>query len=248
MPALRTTALAFATLIATQACSKESQTDKPVETKTAEGQLSASISGDSADKRGVALVRVVNASSTSKDLQVRADDMRMFPAVAFKKVSPYTSIDQTWAAFQVGDSSASSYTPLSTNRELLTDGHRYTLVVLRSEDGTKYETKVIKDVIENESGKARLRVINAAPGAGEIQVYERSGEKLFGDVDYGDDDGFKSIAPWTGMLDIKSKDSKTTLFSTPAMTLEAGKSYTVVVTRSAKGKVDAFWFEDSQVP
>ena len=248
MPAFRTTALAFATIIATQACAKESQTDKPVETKTADGQLSASISGDSADKRGVALVRVVNASSTAKDLQVRADDQRMFPAVKFKQVSAYTPIDQTWATFQVGDSSGSAYAPLSTNRELLTDGHRYTVVVLRSEDGTKYETKVLKDVIENESGKARLRVVHAAPGAGEIQVYERNGEKIFGDVDYGDEDGFKSLPPWTGMLDIKSKDNKTTLFTTPAMTLEAGKSYTVVITRSAKGKLDGFWFEDSQVP
>jgi len=248
MPAFRTTALAFAALIATQACAKESQTDKPVETKTADGQLSASISGDSADKRGVALVRVVNASSTSKDLQVRADDQRMFPAVKFKQVSPYTSIDQTWATFQVGDSSTSAFAPLNTNREILTDGHRYTLIVLRSEDGTAYETKVIKDAIENEVGKARLRVINAAPGVGEVQVYQRSGEKVFGDVDYGDDDGFKSLAPWTGMLDIKSKDDKTTLYSTKAMTLEAGKSYTVVLTRSANGKVEAFWFEDQQMP
>ena len=171
----------------------------------------------------------------------------MFPAVKFKDVSTYTPIDQTWATFQVGDSSTSAYAPLSTNREILTDGHRYTLVVLRSEDGSKYETKVFKDAIENEAGKARLRVIHAAPGAGEIEVSARSGEKLFGDVDYGDEDGFKSIAPWTGMLDIKSKDGKTTLFSTPAITLAAGKSYTVVVTRSAKGKLEAFWFEDSQV-
>jgi hypothetical protein len=247
MPAFRTTALAFATIIATQACAKESQTDQPVETRTADGQLSASISGDSADKRGVALVRVLNAAPTSKDLQVRADDQRMFPAVKFKGVSAYTPIDQTWATFQVGDSSTSAYAPLSTNREILTDGHRYTIVVLRSEDGSKYETKVIKDAIENEAGKARVRVIHAAPGAGEVQVSARNGETLFSDVDYGDEDGFKSIAPWTGMLDIKSKDGKTTLFSTPSMTLDAGKSYTVVVTRSDKGKLEAFWIEDSQV-
>jgi hypothetical protein len=247
MPAFRTTALAIAAMIATQACAKESQTDKAVETKTADGQLSASISGDSADKRGVALVRVVNAAATSKDMQVRADDQRMFPAVKFKEVSIYTPIDQAWATFQVGDSSTSAYAPLNTNRELLTDGHRYTIVVLRSEDGSTYETKVFKDVIENEAGKARLRVIHAAPGAGEIEVSARSGEKLFSDVDYGDEDGFKSIAPWTGVIDVKSKDGKTTLFSTKAMTLDAGKSYTMVVTRTAKGKLEAFWFEDQQV-
>jgi len=247
MSAFRNTALAVVTVLATQACAKESQTDRAVETKTADGQLSASISGDSADKRDVALIRVVNAVPASKDLQVRADDQRVLPAVGFQKVSSYTSIDQTWAKFQVGDASGSAFVPLNTNREMLTDGHRYTIVLLRNEDGSGYETRVIKDAIENEVGKARLRVIHAAPGAGEVQVRARSGEALFDGVDYGDDDGFKSIAPWTGILDIKTNDGKTVLLSTPAMTLDAGKSYTVVITRTDKGKLGAFWFEDSQV-
>src|SRR6188768_75596 len=159
MPAFRTSALAIAALVVTQACAKESQTDSAVETKTANGQLSASISGDSADKRGVALVRVVNAVPASKDMQVRADDQRVLPTVKFQQVSSYVPIDQTWATFKVGDAGGMEFVPLSTNREMLTDGHRYTIVVIRNEDGSSYETRVIKDAIETESGKARVRVI-----------------------------------------------------------------------------------------
>ncbi len=247
MPAFRTTALALAALFTTQACAKDSQTDKSVETKTADGQLSASISGDSADKRGVALVRVVNAVPTTADLHIRADEQRMLPMVKFQKVSDYTAIDQSWAKFEIGDASGSVFLPLNTNRELLTDGHRYTIVVLSNEDGSGYETRVIKDAIESEAGKSRLRIIHAAPGAGEIQVRARSGETLFDGVDYGDDDGFKSIAPFTGIIDVRTNDGKTVLLSTPAMTMDAGKSYSVVITRSAKGKLGAFWFEDTQV-
>ena len=247
MTAFRTTALALAAMIAAQACAKESQTDKPVETRSADGQLSASMSGDSADKRGVALVRIVNAVPASMDLQVRADEQRTLPMVRFQQVSGYTPIDQSWATFQVGDGAGTPFMPLTTNREMLTDGHRYTIVVLRSKDGSTYETRVIKDAIENEAGKARIRVIHAAPGAGEIQLRARSGETLFDGVDYGDDDGFKSIAPWTGIIDVRSNDGKTVLLSTPSKALDAGKSYTVIITRTEKGKLDAFWIEDTQV-
>jgi hypothetical protein len=92
-----------------------------------------------------------------------------------------------------------------------------------------------------------MRVIHAAPGAGEVQIRPRTGEAIFEGVDYGDDDGFKSIDPWTGILDVRSNDGKTVLLSTKSMTLDAGKSYTVVITRTDKGKLDAFWFEDTQV-
>lgn len=247
MSAIRRTAGILATLIVIQACAKESQTDRAVETSTAEGQLGSSISGDSADDRGVALVRVVNAVPASSDLQVKADDQRLLPMVGFQQVSGYTPIDQSWATFQVGDAGGAAFAPLSTNREMLTDGHRYTLVILRSEDGSTYETRVIKDAIETEVDKARLRVIHAAPGAGEVQIRAKTGETLFDGLDYGDDDGFKSLAPWSGRLEVRSDDGKNLLLSTPEMKLDAGKSYTVVLSRTSEGKLSTFWFEDVQV-
>jgi len=247
MLSLRTTAVAVATLLVTQACAKDSQTEKSVETTTSDGQISASMSGDSADKRGVALVRVVNAVPDSKELQIRADDQRMLPMVGFQKVSGYTPIDATWATFQIGGASSAAFLPLNTNREMLTDGHRYTIVVLRSEDGSTYDTRVMKDAIETEAGKARLRVVHAAPGAGEVQIRAKGGETLFEGLDYGDDDGFKSLDPWSGMLEVRSNDGKTLLLSTPKLMLDAGKSYTVVVSRTTAGKLEAFWFEDAQI-
>ena len=43
------------------AACRDAQTEKDVTTRTANGEAATSMSGDSADKRGMALVRVVNA-------------------------------------------------------------------------------------------------------------------------------------------------------------------------------------------
>ena len=139
-----------------QACSKDAQNDKAVETRTANGQMSTSMSGDSADKRGTALVRVVNAVASSAGLHVRSDETHMLPDVAFQQVSAYQPVDQTWATFQVGDGATPAFVPLSTNRELLTDGHRYSMIILRSEDGTGYQTRVLRDVVTSEAGKGSV--------------------------------------------------------------------------------------------
>jgi hypothetical protein len=248
---MRTTTIVGTALVAalawTQACSKDAQTDKAVETKMENGEMTASISGDSADKNGVALVRIVNAVPNSKELMIRADESRMLPMVAFQQVSAYQPIDKTWANFQVGDGSGATFVPLSSNREMLTDGHRYTVVVIRGEDGQAYETRVLRDVIENEPGKARVRVIHAAPGAGEVDLKAKTGEILFRGVDFSDDEGFKSVTPMTGALEVRANDGKTLVLTTPTVTLDAGKSYTVILSRTAAGKLDAFWFEDAQV-
>lgn len=239
-------ALALFTVVSLAACRDTAQTDAVVDTNTAAGTLPPSMSADSAASRDVALVRVVNAVPASPTLRVRADDQRMMPAVGFQKVSDYVTIDRTWTTFEAGDSASTAFVPLTTDNTLLIDGRRYTLVVLRAENGTGYETRVLTDAIQNVAGRTRLRVVHAAPGAGEIQLRTRGGETLFKSVKYGADEDFSEFAPMSGILDIRTGDGRSVLYSTAPLMLDAGKSYTLVVTRSAAGALGAFWFEDMQ--
>ena len=63
------------------ACKGDSDTDKSsVKTTTGDGSL-ASASADAADKRGVSLVRMINALPTAKDASVSADDRAMFSGI-----------------------------------------------------------------------------------------------------------------------------------------------------------------------
>lgn len=229
------------------ACNRDSQTEGEVTTRTGAGEVGTSISGDSAAKRGQALVRIVNAAPTTQGLVVRSDESHSLPSVDYKKVTPYQAIDQNWATFQVNSAPGGSYVPLETNRELLTDGLRYTMVIMRGKDSTGLDTRIVRDDISSDMTRAHLRVIHAASGIDEVNVIARAGETLFDGVTYTSDVGFKDVTPWSGTIEFRTKEGNRMLKSVRNVKLEAGKSYTFVLTRDAKGKVDAFSFEDAQV-
>jgi len=241
----RTLIFVAAAVIATQACGREAGDDRAVETRTNDGTLANVMSADSASERGVALVRVVNAVPMSRELMIRADETHVLPSVKFQGASAYQPIDQTWATFQVGDTVGGTFVPLNTNRELLTNGDRYSLIVLKNQDGTKFETLIVRDQLVQEPGKAAIRIVHAAPGVREVIVRPRGGDDLVNGLDYGEEHAYKMIDPWSGMLEVRADNRNETLLTTPKLNFEAGKAYTLVLSRTAQGKVDLFWFADS---
>jgi hypothetical protein len=204
------------------------------------------MSGDSADKRGVALVRVVNAVPNAARLVVRADRDHQLKAAEFEHVTDYQPIDRNWVTFEVGTGTDTVFRPLATNREMLTDGFRYTIVVMR--DSAKgFETRVLRDEISADSTRAFLRVIHAARGTDEVNVVRRGGDTLMDGVNFASEAGYKAMEPWTGTLEFRTESGNKLLHSIPNLSLQAGRSYTIVLTRTAAGKVESFRFDDSQV-
>ena len=238
-----TSAIAVAALFT--AC-RDAQTDKEVTTRTSTGDAAVSISGDSADKRGVALVRVVNAVPGQAHLVVRADRDHQLTGAEYKKVTEYQPIDRNWVTFEIGTTGDSAFTPLATNREMLTDGHRYTIVVMR-DSAKNYETRVLRDEISDDTTAARIRVVHAARGVDEVNVVQRGAETLIDGVNFASEGGYKAVNPWTGTLEIRAETGNRLLLSIPNVALQAGRSYTIVLTRNAAGKLESFRFDDSQV-
>ena len=227
---------------------RDAQTEEEVATKTSTGEVGTSMSGDSADKRGVALVRVVNAAPVNKALIVRADPQHTLTEAGFKEVTNYQPIDKNWVTFEVGTTGDSAFEPLATNREMLTDGHRYTIVVMRDSGQKGYETRVLRDEISDDTSQAFLRVIHAARGVGEINVVQRGVEgTLLDGVNFTMEGGYRAVKPWTGTLEIRTEDGNRVVHSIPAMKLEAGRSYTIVLTRGAGGRVESIRFDDTPV-
>jgi len=226
---------------------RDAQTEKDVMTRTSTGEADVSMSGDSADKRGMALVRVVNTVPTTKRLVVRADPDHKLTAAEYRKVTEYQPIDRNWVTFEVSTSGDSVFEPLATNREMLTDGHRYTIVVMR--DSAKgYETRVLRDEISDDTTRAFLRVIHAARGIDEVNVVQRGVENtLMEGVNFTTEAGYKPVEPWTGTLEIRSESGNRLLHSIPNLNLQAGRSYTIVLTRNAAGRLESFRFDDSQL-
>lgn len=230
------------------ACSKDAQTEDAVETSMADGTVATSMSGDAADERGIALVRVVNAVPDMQRLMIRGDNMMELPAVDYKTVSPYQNIDQNWTRFEVSGAPGGVYAPIETNREMLSDGHRYTMLVMREEDGAELKTRILRDEISSDATKAHVRVIHAARGTDEINVVASGGETLFNGINYASEAGYKDVAPWKGTLEFRTEDGNRRLLALPNIDLQAGTSYTIVLARKNAGAIEAFWFADTPVP
>jgi hypothetical protein len=245
MDKLRVLASALFAAAAFAAC-REAQTEKDVTTRSSTGDAAVSMSGDSADKRGVALVRVLNAVPGQNRLVVRADRDHQLTAAEYKTVTEYQPIDRNWVTFEIGTSGDSVFEPLATNREMLTDGHRYTIVVMR--DSAKgYETRVLRDEISDDSTMAQVRVIHVARGIDEVNLVLRGADTIVDGVNYTMEAGYKAVKPWNGTLEIRAESGNRLLHSIPDVALQGGRSYTIVLTRNAAGKLESFRFDDSQV-
>jgi len=246
MKAIRTPVVLLGALFVA-ACGGDAQTEGDVTTEMADGTVATSMSGDAADNSDVALVRVVNAAPDVSQLTIRGDNMQLLPAVNFQNVSDYQSIDNNWNRFEISGANDGTYSPLDINRELLINGYRYTMVVLREEDGGELRTRILRDDISSDNSKAHVRVIHAARGTEQVNVVAQGGETLLG-VNYGDDKGFEDVAPWSGTLELRSEDGNRELLALPNINLEAGVSYTIVLTRKQSSGIEAFWFSDRQAP
>jgi len=229
------------------AACRDAQTEKDVTTRTANGEAATSMSGDSADKRGMALVRVVNAVPTQNTLIVRAGPNLQLTAAEFKKVTDYQPIDRNWVTFEISASADSGFTPLATNREMLTDGHRYTIVII-PDSANKFETRILRDEISDDTTKAQLRVVHAARGIGEINIVQRGNKDAIMDgVNFATEAGYRAVDPWRGTLEMRLEDGNRLVHNIPNLALEKGHSYTIVLTRNAAGRLESIRFDDSQV-
>jgi hypothetical protein len=192
-----------------------------------------------------ALVRVINASPTSSTLEVRADSARRLPVVRYKTVGEYQAIDDNWIKFEISGKARGTWRPLDTNRELLIDGRRYSLVVMDTKEGTEYETRVLRDDVTPDAGRAQVRVIHAAQGLGEIDITADGGSTLFGGVNHSSEAGFKAVDVWTGALQIRGENDDRVLHTINGVRFDMGRAYTIIVTRNAKGAIDHFLFEEA---
>ena len=222
--------LIAATVVVTGACQKDSS---PIKT-TSTGETNVSSPSDSLAARGHSLVRVVNAVTNGGDVTVQISDQPLFRDVKPGSVTDYREITNNLADFSVRAAGTADGFMIAEKERLLLDGNRYT-VFLISEDMSKRSLRVVRDDVIPDSGKARIRVVHAAPGAPELDVsISGTTEKLFSGVNFKGEAGYKDITPGSVTLELRAKDANKVLLRLPAMTLERGTATTLVITGAAK--------------
>ena len=237
-PTLRYSSIITA-VVALAACG-QAKTDKPVESTTAAG-TTMSPSGVAAAADGKSLVRFVNTLQAPKSLDMKVNDRVLFDNIASKTVTPYAEVQTNSPTFTVRLAGKDS--SLAENKEAVADGKRYTAVALPKADG-KSELRVWRDDLMPDSGKARIRVIHAAPGLDDITITV-VGQKdpLFKGINYASEAGFKDIAPADVMLVISRSAKGSIPIKLKSMHLVAGHAYSIVLI-TKKGDLDTITFED----
>jgi hypothetical protein len=222
------------------------KTKDAVVSSTREGKTTSE-SGDSAAKRGKSLVRFVNGVP-DQALDLTTEDRATFVNVGFKDVTPYTEIGDNLVKFRVRANDGDSV--LATNTETMLDGHRYTVIAMQKEDG-KLDVKVVRDDVLPEPGKARIRVIQAAPGLSDVDV-ALSGQTdlVFDNVKYGSEAGFKDVTPATATLEFRLGDPPhvTVPLRLKTLILKADRAYTLVIVGAKPTEIQAISFNDAVRP
>jgi hypothetical protein len=227
--------LMIMTLLLAAACSSEPKQTQPVTTRTDSGTSTAPPAKE-AEQRDNALVRVINAVPGNVSLDIFADDQKVFESVAFKNVTPYKELSDDRHSFRVRHAGQDAAQPLAENSEGLSGGKHYTIVVM-PDTNNKATLYVVNDNITTPpAGKAQVRVIQASPDAGEVDVVDKqANKKLFAGVNFKKETSYMDIDPMKTTLEIREEGQDKAIATLPNADFEKGKFYTIVVTGLAKG-------------
>lgn len=221
------------------------KTEEPV-VSTAGGKTEVSEAGTSVARRGKSLVRLVNAMPGDRTIDLSGDDRTVFFDVGYKTVTPYTEIGDNVVQFRLRPGGTDSV--WADNTETLINGNRYTIVVLPTKEGGA-RIVVLTDEVVTDTGKARLRVVNAAAPDGDLDVgIEGRTEPVFDDLAYGAAAGFKNVDPAGAVIVVRQNQPPMTALKMPRLRLEAGKSYTIVVLGDRAGALQAITVTDALRP
>lgn len=132
------------------------------------------------EDRSKAQLRLVNASSGYASLDLVVDDDRLQTGVAYGETTGYVEVDPDNSDTEVTREGSS--TALASTMPAVSESNRYTLVAYGGEGSLK--TVLLDDnADEPDSGKVRIRVLNAAPDAGSLDVYLTSADAALADAE-----------------------------------------------------------------
>ena len=217
----------------------------PIKTTSA-GGAEVSPAADSVGSRGHSLVRVVNATSGGKTITVQLGDRTLFNELAAGTVSDYSEVATNLAMFSVLSAAAPGATMLSQADRILVDGNRYTVFVI-TKDVAQQELRVVRDDVIPDSGKARIRLIHAAPGGPEFDVQSPGTvDRLFRGVKFLAEAGPTDLNPAASIaLELRAAGESRILLKLPSVELRRSTTTTFVVTGT--DKLVGFYFVDAMM-
>jgi hypothetical protein len=207
-------------------CNREPKQTAPVQTE-AGGTMAAAPPAQAAEQRHTALVRVLYAIPGGAVADVFAGDEVAFNQLGYRSLTPYRELPAERITFRVRPAGKDRQDPLAEEGESLAKGKHYTVVILPGLKDKPAALKVLSDdIVPPSEGKAKIRVVNASPDAGDVAVFVggRSAPLVKGvSVETASD--YAETEPLQGTLEVHH--DKKMLVDAPNTTLEPGALYTV---------------------
>jgi uncharacterized protein (DUF2141 family) len=221
-------------------CSNKTAQTSPVESSGAgKGTAPASTTAKQAD---VALVRFINGTTSDKDLAF--GDTTPFPGVGDRDVTAYKQLPAERHDFKLY-AKDNKNSVLATNSEGLSAGKHYTILAVNEKDGKVTLDPISDDLVPPDPGKAKVRVINLAPGMENVDLYaEGNKSPLISGAGLDHPTSYKDVDPTEAALAVRHGMSKKNAAIVKDFKIEAGKLYTVLVFQDKNGKLKVKTVED----
>lgn len=186
-----------------------------------------------AGSSGAATVRFVNATASALDLAVNGavstTNANITPGGG---VACFTIDDPTVPGLSVRQAGAT--TDLGGFTPLFTSGGSFTVVAFPGASGT-VQFITVPDVAVIVSGRSALRVLNASSGLGTVDVYATTPSATLATanvtgVGFGNTSGTFDVPAGAVQVRLTNAGTTNVVFDAGTQTLEAGKSYTLVIS------------------
>jgi len=190
-----------------------------------------------------ALVRFVNATTYTEPVDVYLDEAKVLPEVSRDRVTNYSE----WAAerHEIELRVAGNVSSSATDSESLNAQEHYTVVGFSKADGTPGVEVFHDTTSQPEAGKARIRLIHVADGASELGVFPAgSKDSVLDGVNYSNESS-ADVDPGIRMLEIRKQGEKVVAVKIPEVSLQAGKTYTIVITADQDRKLRAIQLDNT---
>jgi Domain of unknown function (DUF4397) len=185
-----------------------------------------------------ALIRLVHLAPGAPNADVYVDGARTMAAVPFKTASKYHRMPASAHTLTIRPAgSTASSAPAASARVTVLPGAAYTVVLLGAPQ--QLQVRIAKDDFSAPpSGKAKLRIVNAAPQSPPLDIGVAGGPTLFRNVTFGMISDFVTIQAGRFSLEVRAAGSSTVLFTQGASRLPAGAIITVAGTITSAGKIE----------
>jgi hypothetical protein len=183
-----------------------------------------------------AMVRYVSAIDAHSNTDLYFGDTRLFSASDAEKPTGYKAVPAERRDFILREAGKPDGVEIEKNSEGLRDGKHYTVVAFEDKDGKPVLRAFNDDESAPAAGKAKVRLIHAAPAAEPVSLYAAGRkDKLAGESRFSTASTWQEVDPVNGPLEVRTGDAKAgTRASVPVKQIEAGKLYTLIVEGGPK--------------